>query len=242
MANSLSLRRPLKQGKWYSKSQAAWDDLSHQSKRHHTHVGRIEELDDGSIDKSNPCDRCTANGFECKRYTASAQLKYGTSMNCSRCRSLHMACGRDRDNADTDEEELVKPRGPKRASFGASSQGVVTKKPRLSRVPHPSSPPTPTEDEAVDELAELRNQTQQQDETRSTDTSSAKPVANDDNRAQALRDYAMSCLGDDANCALGSAIWARHQLAMMDTIASLQAEVRGLRAELRSRNSSFHIR
>lgn len=59
-----------------------------------SHVGRIEELDDGVV-APQACDRCREKNWVCRCYSAVARTKYqaaGFGYGCARCRFDGKTC------------------------------------------------------------------------------------------------------------------------------------------------------
>jgi hypothetical protein len=90
------LRRPTVLEKWYSKTEDEWEKMSEKRKRQWSHIGRIEETEDGGIVRA--CLECEKKSWICKKYTVAAQerLKNGLAHTglgtCSRCRANQKPC------------------------------------------------------------------------------------------------------------------------------------------------------
>jgi hypothetical protein len=85
------LRRPEDDGKAWSKTQEEWDTMIIDDQRRFSHIGRIEETDDGGV-LNDSCTRCKESGMRCLIYTPEARVKYKGGWDCSRCRYLNQKC------------------------------------------------------------------------------------------------------------------------------------------------------
>jgi hypothetical protein len=85
------LRRPEDDGKAWSKTQEEWNTMIIEDQRRFSHIGRIEETDDGGV-LNDPCTRCKESGKWCLIYTPEARAKYKGGWACSQCRYLNQKC------------------------------------------------------------------------------------------------------------------------------------------------------
>lgn len=88
-----AIRRPVAVGRYYSSSDAAWTAAKFQRQQVLSHVGRIEEMPDGTLAVPG-CERCEAAGYECKVYTDDARKAHHTHSGhgCARCRYFMARC------------------------------------------------------------------------------------------------------------------------------------------------------
>jgi hypothetical protein len=86
-----SAPRPTAVGKWWSMTQAVFDDPNTKAhiKRNFGHIGRIMETDIGEQRTGNEaCDRCRQKGFECWVYREDALPQiWKPGSACARCRA-----------------------------------------------------------------------------------------------------------------------------------------------------------
>ncbi|KAI7229207.1 hypothetical protein KC330_g7551 [Hortaea werneckii] len=88
--STTEIRRPQHRNKYYSHSttEVAWLRQKADRLTVLSHVGRIEELDDGVV-APQACDRCNEKDLICRCYSAVARTKYqaaGSGYGCARCR------------------------------------------------------------------------------------------------------------------------------------------------------------
>jgi hypothetical protein len=89
-------RRPEYEGEDWSKSETEWAALSVADRGRFSHIGRIEETDDGV--KTHPgeeCLSCKKKGKQCLVYSETAREKYhraGEGFGCSACRFNNKQC------------------------------------------------------------------------------------------------------------------------------------------------------
>lgn len=97
------LRRPKQLGEYWSYTPAQWATLRVEEKRHWSHVGRIEETDDGER-AARSCRSCGSAEQDCMVYTDAAKWIYDPEGHaCTFCRSTYQPCvfgGRRRLSAD----------------------------------------------------------------------------------------------------------------------------------------------
>jgi len=85
-------RRPKHVGEYWSCTAQQWADLSLESRHHWSHVGRIEETDDGER-AGRSCNSCVIAERVCMVYTDAAKSIYDPEGHaCTFCRSTLQAC------------------------------------------------------------------------------------------------------------------------------------------------------
>lgn len=94
--STTEIRRPQHRSKYYSHSttEVAWLGQKADRQTVLSHVGRIEELDDGVV-ASQACDRCREKDLICRCYSDVARTKYqaaGFGYGCARCRFDGKTC------------------------------------------------------------------------------------------------------------------------------------------------------
>jgi hypothetical protein len=87
-----SLRRPKHVDEYWSCSPEHWASLSLEAKQHWSHVGRIEETDDGEL-AGRSCNSCTSAEQTCMVYTDAGKSIYDPEGHaCTFCRSTYQPC------------------------------------------------------------------------------------------------------------------------------------------------------